>query len=432
MVRPIRTPVLASSHSTEGALQRKPATPTNGRIRDSLGAYLEQFEEHLERQHYSPKTLAQYAQCLNAFSSHMTALNVELKDLDEESAVAVMSRSGLPSYRSKYGRFIARSFIKFLATAGVVKPSLATAPDDSVRGRLKREYEEYLRRQRGLSERTIFHSWRLADRFLAFRFGKEIGDLSEIMTADIASFLQQLTTRNPPLRDKTLSSHLRNFFRYLFKAGKTTTNLALGIPSVAQRYGTRLPRHLTTEQVDLLIKAVCTDTNTGRRNYAMVLLIARLGLRAPEVIAMQIDDVDWRSGEIIVRGKGKRHDRVPLAPEVGEALADYIKLDRVTMSRALFVSERPPHPPFKDGQVLNCILRNAFARTGLKPPAPYVGSHILRHSLATNLVRRGAPLEDISDMLRHRSRASTMIYAKLDIDGLRSIAQPWPVSGGAK
>jgi len=162
------------------------------------------------------------------------------------------------------------------------------------------------------------------------------------------------------------------------------------------------------------------------------LLLARLGLRAPEVVAMQLDDIDWRSGEIIVRGKGNRYDRVPLPPDVGEALADYIRLDRTTTSRSLFVTERPPHRPFKDGQILNHILKDAFARTGLTPPAPYVGSQILRHSLATNLVQRGASLEEIGDMLRHRSRASTMIYAKLDIDGLRSIAQPWPVAGGAK
>jgi integrase/recombinase XerD len=300
------------------------------------------------------------------------------------------------------------------------------------RAELRRDYETYLRRQRGLSERSIFHGWRIADRFLEFRFGETAGDLSRVTSADIVSFLQALTTRTPPLRDKTLSSHLRNFFRYLFKAGKTNANLALGIPSVAQRYGTRLPRHLTTEQVEIVVKAVRTDTAIGRRNYAMVLLLARLGLRAPEVIAMQLDDIDWRSGEIIVRGKGNRHDRVPLPPDVGEALADYIRSDRKTASRALFVTDRAPHRPFKDGQMLNNVLRAAFARTGLKPPAPYVGSHILRHSLATNLVQHGASLAEIGDMLRHRSRASTMLYARLDIDGLRSIAQPWPVAGGAK
>ena len=120
---------------------------------------------------------------------------------------------------------------------------------------------------------------------------------------------------------------------------------------------------------------------------------------------------------------------MPIPPDLGEALTDYIRQDRVSTSRALFVTARAPHGPFKDGQVLNTILKKAFARTGVTPPCRYVGSHILRHSLATNLIRQGASLPEVSDMLRHRSRASTMIYAKLDIEGLRSIAQPWPVSG---
>ena len=163
-----------------------------------------------------------------------------------------------------------------------------------------------------------------------------------------------------------------------------------------------------------------------------MLLLARLGLRAQEVIALQLEDLDWRAGELMVRGKGQRHDRVPLPKDVGEALADYIRLDRVTTSRALFVTDRAPHRPFKDGQMVNAVLKDAFAKTGLKPPVPYVGSHVLRHSLAVNLVQRGASLDEIGDLLRHRSRVSTMIYAKLDVAGLRSIAQPWPVSGGAQ
>jgi integrase/recombinase XerD len=401
-------------------------------IRDPLGTYPEQFQKHLERQHYNPATIVRYRHRLTALGCQMKALKVRLKDLDEERAVELIAKAEPRSSHSKHHRFIVRRFIQFLAPLGVVKPRLEAALDDTVRGRLKRDYEAYLRRQRGLSESTIFSSWRVADRFLTFRFGNEVGELTEITVADIVAFLQHLTTRRPPLRDKALASRLRNFFRYLFQAGKTTANLAVGIPCVAQRYGARLPRHLTPAQVELLLQAVRTDPAGGRRNYAMVLLIARLGLRAPEVIALQIDDIDWRSGEILVRGKGQRHDRVPLPPEVGEALTEYIRRDRTTTSRALFVTERAPHQAFKDGQVLNSILKTAFARTGLTPPAPYVGSHMLRHSLATNLVQRGASLEEISDMLRHRSRASTMIYAKLDIDGLRSIAQPWPVAGGAK
>ena len=162
------------------------------------------------------------------------------------------------------------------------------------------------------------------------------------------------------------------------------------------------------------------------------LLMARLGLRAPEVIALRLDDIDWRAGELLLRGKGQQQDRVPIPPDVGEALVAYIQHDRISASRALFVTLRAPNGPFKDGQVLNAILKAAFTATGVTPPGPYIGSHVLRHSLATNLMRNGASLAEVGDILRHRSRSSTMIYAKLDIDGLRAIAQPWPVAGGAE
>jgi integrase/recombinase XerD len=398
---------------------------------DALGNHLEKFLKHLEDQRYAAVTVAEYRRRLEEFCGAVKAQRIQLQDIDEDGAVALYEPIVPPS-RITHSRFMIRNFVRFLIVQGVVKSPPEASPDTSVRARIRRDYEEYLRRQRGLSERTIFHSWRMADRFLTHRFGKQVGELSAITANDIAAFLQEVTGRQPPLRDKTISSHLRNFFRYLFKAGETATNLSLGILSVAQRHGARLPRHLTPEEVEMVLKAVLADTTTGRRNHAMVLLIARLGLRAPEVVAIQIDDIDWRAGELLVRGKGERHDRVPLPPDVGEALTDYIRLDRKTSSRALFVQKRPPHAPFTDGQVLNGILRRAFARSGVKPPAPYVGSHILRHSLATNLVQRGASLEEIGDMLRHRSQASTMIYAKLDIEGLRSIAQPWPMAGGAR
>lgn len=396
-------------------------------VADVLNEQMEKFLKRLESQDYAPSGVVGYRRRLNEFCAEVNARGVPLEQLDENRALELFAAVEQPS-KPTHARFMVRNFIRFLIEQGVVK----LLPDNSARACLKRDYEQYLRRQRGLSERTIFHAWRIADRFLQFRFGDEIGDISRITANDIVSFMLEVR-RKKPLRDKTHSSHLRSFFRYLFKAGKTTVNLALGIPSVAQRFAPRLPRHLTAEEIEKLLEAVKAETTTGRRNHAMVLLIARLGLRAAEVVKIQIDDIDWRAGELLVRGKGQLHDRLPLPPDVGEALAEYIRLDRRSLSsRALFVKKRPPHVAFKDGQVLNNILRRAYARTGLKPPAPYVGSHILRHSLATALVRRGASLEEIGDMLRHRSRASTMIYAKLDVDGLRVIAQPWPVEGGAR
>jgi integrase/recombinase XerD len=297
---------------------------------------------------------------------------------------------------------------------------------------LKLEYEDYLRNQRGLSEKSVYDCWRFADRFLNFRFKGRRPDLAKITPADIARFMQHLISRGKPFRDKTPPTHLRNFFQFLFRSGRTNVNLAPSVPRIAHRYASRLPRHLTSEQVEVVIAAVKVDTAVGRRNYAMVLLMARLGLRAAEVIAIQIDDIDWRAGELLVRGKGQLHDRLPLPKDVGEALASYIRQDRVTTSRALFVWHRVPHMAFADSQVISEVLKRAFERTRLNPPTRYVGSHILRHSLATDMVRRGASLAEIGEVLRHRARRSTMIYAKLDVEGLRSVAQDWPAAGGAK
>jgi integrase/recombinase XerD len=170
-----------------------------------------------------------------------------------------------------------RKFARYLIKQGVVSPP-AEAPGSCIR----REYEQYLRSRRGLSEATIYGAWRIADRFLDFRFGNEIGDLSTITAHDIVAFIQE-SRGEKPLRDKTLCAQLRNFFRY-FQTGKTSANLAVGIPSVAQRYAPRLPRHLTTEEIKSLLEAVRAETTTGRRNHAMVLLMAGLGLRAAEVI----------------------------------------------------------------------------------------------------------------------------------------------------
>lgn len=394
---------------------------------DPFRAYRDPFLKHLESLHYRPSTVTFYFRCLDALAECIRTARVSLRDLDEDRAVDLIERAKRKSFHRRYA---VRQFVRFLATSGATKPN-EVAQRAGERDRLRLEYEEYLRVQRGLSERTIYHCWRFADRFLAFRFPQVPDDLSRITSLDIVRFLQHLLSQGKPLRDKTMPTHLRNFFQFLFRTGRTAINLAPSIPRVAQKYAARLPRSLTPDQVEQLLAAIPADTATGRRNYAMVLLLARLGLRASEVIAIRIDDLDWRKGELLIRGKGQRHDRLPLPPDVGEALANYIRRDRVTTSRALFVTERAPRLPFPDGQILNRVLKDAFAKIGVKPPTPYVGSHILRHTLAAALIRRGASLAEIGDMLRHRSPQSTMIYAKIDIDGLRSITHPWPTTGGA-
>ena len=333
-----------------------------------------------------------------------------------------------PSVRAKT-QFRLDRFLNALAEARV-----AQLPDPprqvlSAVDRLRGEYQTYLREQRALSEATIYQSVRFLYRFMTFRFGTEMGNLNDITTDDVANFLRKIINREKGSRDKTPPTHLRNLFQFLFWSGKIKHDLANSLPRVAKPKETNLPRSLKSEDIERLVKTAWSPDAVGRRNYAMMLTLARLGLRAIEVIAIQLDDIDWRAGTILIRGKGKRHDRMPLPEEVGSAMVDYIRDGRRGSSRTLFLSSKVPYRPFVDAQILNTMLRAAFAETGLKPPQKYVGSHLLRHSLATAMLREGASLDEVGDMLRHRSRASTAIYARYDVEALRSIARTWPVEG---
>ncbi len=327
---------------------------------------------------------------------------------------------------------LGRKFAVHLIEIGVAKLAVPTAAE-AARAELLADFKTYLTKQRGLSPRSIYHTLRFADRFMDHRFGADMFDLASLRAADAVGFVQYLLSRGRPYRDKTAVTHLRTFFQYLFARGITTTNLALSVPSAAATYDKRLPRHLSPDGVEAVLDWVRRNPRHGVRDYAMLLLMARLGLRAPEIVRIELDDIDWRAGELTIRGKGKLHDRVPITPEIGEALSRYLREERgSTDSRTLFVTQRAPHRPFKESQIVNALIKDALDATGQKPATPYVGSHILRHSLATQLINHGASLDEVGDMLRHRSRGSTMIYARLDIEGLRSIAQPWPVVGGVK
>lgn len=400
-------------------------------VNGPFGKYLERFQNVLESQGYSQARIYQYVICIAILDRAVKKTGIKVKNLDEDRAVELLKGLDSPELWKRKADFIARNFMKFLAGLGAVK-SLAPKVPDVPRLRLRIDYEEFLRRQRGLTEKSILRCWYVANQFLKFLFPDGKDDLSGITPEGIIKYIQFQLSRRKHFRDKTQSTHLRNLLLFLFKTGKTATNLAPSVPRIAQPRQPSLPRHLAPEQVETLISTVKKDTPTGRRNYAMVLLMARLGLRPTEVITVQIDDIDWRKGVILIRGKGQLHDRMPLPQDVGEVLADYIQKDRKTKSRVLFVTERAPRQPFYDAQILNSVLKEAFIKTGLRPPVRYVGANVLRHSLAMKLMKNGSSLPEVGDVLRHRSRRTTMIYARVDIEGLRSVAQPWPVEGGAK
>lgn len=391
------------------------------------------FLEGLAAQGYAAVTIQEYRTIAGRFCDAIEKRGLGIGDLDAATTERLRHSvlSGVTGGHRSYAKFCVRRFIDHLVEAGAASPAPAQAKKPTPLERLRAEYENYLRKQRGLAESTIYHCTRFLERFLAFRFGDKLGDLNAIRPDDIVAFICQLKGGSHPRRQKALPSHLRSLFKFLFWSGKTMRDLAQSLPHVATA-SDNLPRYLKPEDIQRLIESVRTGDAIGRRNYAMLLLMARLGLRAPEVIAIQLDDIDWRAGQILIRGKGRLHDRMPLPADVGEAVVDYIRNGRAGSSRTLFVSATTPHPPFKNAAILNAVLCDAFERTGLKPPQKYVGSHLLRHSLATDMLRKGASLDEIGEVLRHRSRTTTTIYAKYDINALRSITRPWPVGGDAR
>jgi integrase/recombinase XerD len=399
---------------------------------DWLAPHRERFLRNLADQGYTSGALRTYSYAASALCEEVLRRRLDPGRLTGRTLAKCRAAALNQMHANKpiHKRFCLDRFIDALVVTGVAERREPPCRAPTALDRLRSEYESYLREQRGLAEKTIYASLSFYDRFMSFRFGAKLGPLDGITPADIVAFLREVMGRKAPYRDKTPPTHLRGLFRFLFWSGKTKRDLASSLPRVASPRPSLLPRSLQPEEIERLIGATRSQDPVGRRNYAMMLLLARLGLRAPEVVAIQLDDIDWRSGTILIRGKGKLHDRMPLPEDVGNAIVDYIRHGRRGLSRTLFVSSKVPFPPFVDATILNVVLREALKRTGLEPPQKYIGSHLMRHSLATGMLRKGASLDEIGDVLRHRSRAATSIYARHNIEELRSIAQQWPVAGG--
>jgi len=231
-----------------------------------------------------------------------------------------------------------------------------------------------------------------------------------------------------PRRAQLMTTALRSFLRFLFCNGELKTDLAACVPTVADWRLSTVPKYLAPEEVERVIAACDRRTSTGLRDYA-ILLLARLGLRAGEIVALQLDDLDWRAGEMIVRGKGLFRDRLPLPCDVGEALSSYLCRDRPhSKTRRVFVCKKAPRRGFAGASTVTTIVRRALSRADLHPALK--GAHLLRHSLATSMLRAGVTMNEIGEVLRHRLPKTTEIYAKVDFHTLRALAHPWPIGGG--
>ncbi len=284
-------------------------------------------------------------------------------------------------------------------------------------------YRRYLLFERGLSDATVDCYEPRARRFLAQRDGSRGLLLAELTAADVSGFLALECPRLGAASAQLLVTVVRSLLRYLHVAGWIAAPLEWAVPAVAAVRGRSLPQALEPETIVALLGTCDRRRTVGRRDFAILLLLSRLGLRASEVAGLKLDDVSWRAGELVVRGKGGRVDSLPLPVDVGEALARYLQR-RPTGSdgcRALFLKVIAPVGPMSR-YALGAVVREACWRAGI----PRMGCHRLRHTAATGMLRSGATLEEIGQVLRHRERRTTAIYARVDRDTLRAVAMPWP------
>lgn len=226
---------------------------------------------------------------------------------------------------------------------------------------------------------------------------------------------------------KLLTAALRSFLRFLFLDGAIKVDVSTAVPPVRRWRFAPVPPLLAADAVEQVIAAADRSTPRGRRAYAMLLLLARLGLRAGEIVALELGDIYWAAGEIVVRGKGRRHERLPLLKDVGKALAIYLRERGPSSSRRLFLRRYAPRVGLSGPTAVCKVAREAVRRAGLDL-AGRVGAHVFRHGLATTMLQRGASLAEIAQVLRHRSISSTQLYAKVEFEALRSVARPWPTA----
>ena len=309
--------------------------------------------------------------------------------------------------------------ISFLADRGLLARTAVQSGAGGSAALLERYYQ-MLVVERGLSSESL----KVYDRTARF-FVEAIGGEEAVSTLDasaVTGFLVEAVSGRSVAWSKTLVFGLRSFLRFCFQIGLTPIRLDTAVPSVAGWTRASLPEPVAAGEVKRLVSSCDRRTGVGRRDYAVLLLLWRLGLRAGEVSALRLDDVDWRQGEIVVRGKGARRDRLPLPVDVGDALSGYLQRGRPQVGcRSVFITVSAPLRPLSPGGV-RAVVRYACRRAGIDE----FGSHRLRHSTATDMLRAGSSLVEIAQVLRHENLDTTAIYTKVDDAALIEVARPWP------
>jgi len=296
--------------------------------------------------------------------------------------------------------------------------------------RIFKEFDAYLRTERGLAPKSIVRHLPVIRGFLHEECPAGDDDLGKIGQEQVIRYIERHAQDWSPGTGKAMCWSLRAFLRYLHHQGLNPRALAGCVPSMRRWKLASLPTFLPAAQVRKVLDGCNRATAMGRRDHAILMILARLGLRANEVATLTLDDIDWHAGEMLVRAKGRQRARMPIPPDVGAAIVAYLRNGRPKSScRRLFIRTLAPHIGFASGGAITMIARTALDRVGIKNCA-HRGAHIFRHSLATELLRSGATLTEIGQLLRHESHDTTRIYAKVDIEALRTLSLPWP--GGAQ
>jgi len=376
---------------------------------------------------YAPFTQRAKVRFVSQFARWAQAKGLSIEDIDEAwIEKAIKQRPTCFAERRK----ALRQFLDHLRERGVAA-QLKTDNNDSPATALERRYATYLRQERGLVAVTLINYLGFIHRFLAERFRRGCVRPARLTHRDVAHFMLGQVQAMSPGRAKLMGTALRSFLGFLFLSGETTMDLSRAVPSVRQFRLAAVPKYLAAGEVERVLASCDLTLPVGRRDHAILLLLARLGLRGGEVVKLELGDIRWREGELLVRGKGSIRDRMPLPKDVGKALVLYLRRDRAACpSRSVFLRMRAPQRGFKSTAAVTTIVEKAVDRSGLSPSLR--GAHLLRHSLATGMIRHGATMAEIGQLLRHRSPETTEVYAKVDFSGLRGVSLPWPVTGGAR
>ncbi|MBI2150997.1 MAG: site-specific integrase [Acidobacteria bacterium] len=323
---------------------------------------------------------------------------------------------------------ILKRLLHLLHTKGLLQDRVSPSIN-SPRQCVENDFDRYLSQERGLSMAARVNYRPFIQRFLSEQFGAQPIQFAHLRAKDVIRFVQNHAHKLSPKRAGLMVSALRSFFRYLRHRGDLTTDLAACVPGIATWQFSSLPKFLQPHQVQQVLNQYDRQTAKGRRDYAILLLLARLGLRACEIVALTLDDIHWQVGEITIRGKGGRVARLPLPADVGKALATYLQKDRPTCStRRLFIRLKAPRRGFANSIAISTLVARALKQAGID--SPHTGAHLFRHTLATQMLRQGASLAEIAHLLRHQSFNTTTLYAKVDLATLQTLAQPWP--GGVR